>query len=178
MRRSNANLANEVAALGDLSRSELAALWEKTYGHSPPKSIRFELLLRSATWQLQAKRLGGLSPATRRMLKTAMADAEVILSTKALGRRVAPVTLEPAPEPDVGIDNVSDADAVALSSKPRRRNTVSPGARLVREWNGKTHVVDVVEEGFVFQAKVHKSLTAIAHQITGAHWSGPRFFGL
>lgn len=48
----------------------------------------------------------------------------------------------------------------------------------MREWNGMTYVVDVIEEGFVFQAKVHKSLTAIAHQITGTHWSGPRFFGL
>ncbi len=59
-----------------------------------------------------------------------------------------------------------------------RRSSVSPGTRLVRDWNGKTHIVDVIEEGFVFQAKVHKSLTAIARQITGAHWSGPRFFGL
>jgi hypothetical protein len=39
-------------------------------------------------------------------------------------------------------------------------------------------VIEVIENGFVFQAKVYKSLTAIAHQITGAHWSGPRFFGL
>ncbi len=45
----------------------------------------------------------------------------------------------------------------------------------MRDRNGKTHVVDVIEEGFVFQAKVHKSLTAVARQITGAHWSGPRF---
>jgi hypothetical protein len=50
--------------------------------------------------------------------------------------------------------------------------------RLVREWNGRSHVVDVLEEGFAFEGRLHKSLTAIALQITGTHWSGPRFFGL
>jgi hypothetical protein len=36
----------------------------------------------------------------------------------------------------------------------------------------------VLEEGFAFEGRLHKSLTAIAQQITGTHWSGPRFFGL
>ena len=53
-----------------------------------------------------------------------------------------------------------------------------PGTRLVREWNGRTHVVDVIEDGFVFDGKTYRSLSAIAKRITGAHWSGPRFFGL
>ena len=48
----------------------------------------------------------------------------------------------------------------------------------MREWNGKTHVVDVVDRGFVFDGKSYRSLSAIARRITGAHWSGPRFFGL
>ena len=53
-----------------------------------------------------------------------------------------------------------------------------PGTRLVREWNGRTHIVDVSEDGFVFDGKTYRSLSAIAKRITGAHWSGPRFFGL
>jgi hypothetical protein len=53
-----------------------------------------------------------------------------------------------------------------------------PGMRLVREWNGRTYCVDVVEGGFVWDGKIHKSLTAIACKITGTRWSGPRFFGL
>lgn len=53
-----------------------------------------------------------------------------------------------------------------------------PGDRLLREWNGKTHVVEAIEGGYVFEAKVYSSLTAIARQITGVHGSGPRFFGL
>ena len=64
----------EVAALGDLSREELAERWTKVYGHAPPKGARRDFLLRAATWHLQANRLGGLSPDTRRLLRTATAQ--------------------------------------------------------------------------------------------------------
>ena len=53
-----------------------------------------------------------------------------------------------------------------------------PDARLMRDWNGRTNVVDVVEDGFIFGGETYRSLSAIARKITGAHWSGPRFFGL
>jgi hypothetical protein len=56
--------------------------------------------------------------------------------------------------------------------------SVRPGTRLVREWGGKTHTVVVTEDGFEYAGKTFPSLTKIAHAITGAHWSGPRFFGL
>ena len=58
------------------------------------------------------------------------------------------------------------------------RQTLVPGSRLVREWNGQTYTVSVIEEGFVYKDRVWTSLSAIAKDITGAHWSGPRFFGL
>jgi hypothetical protein len=55
---------------------------------------------------------------------------------------------------------------------------VRPGARLVREWRGRTHTIVVTEYGFEFSGKTYSSLSKIAQAITGAHWSGPRFFGL
>ncbi len=55
---------------------------------------------------------------------------------------------------------------------------VRPGSRLVREWHGRTHTVCVTDDGFEFQGKAYRSLTKIAFDITGAQWSGPRFFGL
>jgi hypothetical protein len=55
---------------------------------------------------------------------------------------------------------------------------VKPGARLVREWNGRTYQVEIVEGGFVMDGKRWRSLSALARHVTGAHWSGPRFFGL
>ncbi len=55
---------------------------------------------------------------------------------------------------------------------------VRPGSRLVREWRGRTHTVCVTDDGFKFQGKAHRSPTKIAFDITGAQWSGPRFFRL
>ena len=56
--------------------------------------------------------------------------------------------------------------------------SLKPGARLVREWHGRTHTVTVTEDGFEYAGTSYPSLTKIAKKITGAHWSGPRFFGL
>ena len=61
---------------------------------------------------------------------------------------------------------------VAIASR------LSPGAHLVREWNGRTYQVHVLEGGFEMDGKTWRSLSAIAKHITGATWSGPRFFGL
>ena len=55
---------------------------------------------------------------------------------------------------------------------------LKPGARLVREWRGRAHTVAVTEDGFEYAGTSYSSLTKIAKKITGAHWSGPRFFGL
>jgi Protein of unknown function (DUF2924) len=56
--------------------------------------------------------------------------------------------------------------------------SMKPGARLIREWRGRTHVVPAVDNGFEYEGKTFTSLAAIAVEITGARWSGPRFFGL
>jgi hypothetical protein len=56
--------------------------------------------------------------------------------------------------------------------------SLKPGARLVREWHGRTHTVTVNDDGFEYGGMSYPSLTKIARKITGAHWSGPRFFGL
>ena len=52
------------------------------------------------------------------------------------------------------------------------------GTMLMREWKGVTHQVTVLGDGFLFDDKRYRSLSEIAGQITGAHWSGPTFFGL
>ena len=58
------------------------------------------------------------------------------------------------------------------------RMELTPGTRLIREWNGLTISVDVLEEGFTYDNRTWRSLSEIARHVTGAHWSGPRFFGL
>lgn len=53
-----------------------------------------------------------------------------------------------------------------------------PGTTITREWQGRTHAVNVLAEGFGYQGKAYKSLSEIARAITGTRWSGPKFFGL
>ena len=53
-----------------------------------------------------------------------------------------------------------------------------PGMRLAREWAGKTHEVVVIESGIIYEGRKYASLSEVARHITGAHWSGPRFFGV
>ena len=56
--------------------------------------------------------------------------------------------------------------------------SVSAGTHLVREWNGRTYQVEILDNGYRFDGQTYPSLTTIAKRITDTHWSGPRFFGL
>jgi hypothetical protein len=60
----------------------------------------------------------------------------------------------------------------------RPRLELKSGARLVREWRGRTHEVLVLDDGFSWQGTHYRSLSAVARKITGTRWSGPLFFGL
>ena len=73
--------------------------------------------------------------------------------------------------------NSQPSDRKQGTSKPAEPR-LKPGARLVREWRGRTHTVMTLDDGFEFEGRLYRSLTQIAREITGAHWSGPRFFGL
>ena len=55
---------------------------------------------------------------------------------------------------------------------------IKSGTRLLREWHGTMHEVIVLEQGVQFRDKIWPSLSTVAREITGVHWSGPRFFGL
>src|SRR5947199_8139361 len=60
----------------------------------------------------------------------------------------------------------------------RPRPELKPGTRLVREWQGRTYEVLVLDRGFSWQGTHYRSLSALARKITGTAWSGPLFFGL
>lgn len=160
-------IEEEVAALGDLPREELVARWAKAYGCPPPKGVKRGLLERAAAWHLQAKHLGGLSPVARKAIRDAIKQ----------GNSIDPEPRKLSDDEDEPKDRPPAKPNRAIS-RPVAKTLVRPGTRLVREWNGRTHFVDVAEEGFVFDGKTYGSLSAIAKRITGAHWSGPRFFGL
>lgn len=81
---------------------------------------------------------------------------------------------------------LSARDRRALGLRRSIQNKVAPqpstsiisGTRLVREWNGRSYSVAVIDAGFELDGRRYRSLTAVAKHITGAHWSGPRFFGI
>jgi hypothetical protein len=82
-----------------------------------------------------------------------------------------------------GLSKKAHRALMAIGSKERNaasRPTLSlrPGTRLIREWRGQTHVVEVLETGLLWNGTVQRSLSAIASAITGTRWSGRRFFGL
>jgi hypothetical protein len=64
----------------------------------------------------------------------------------------------------------------AANTPPRPE--LKPGTRLVREWQGRTYDVLVLDDGFSWQNTRYRSLSALARKITGTAWSGPLFFGL
>lgn len=175
--RKNGDITRKVAALGDLTRDELAERWAGIYGCPPPPGVRRELLQHAAAWHLQAKHHGGLSPATRKSLKKAMQRVAGELA------RGSPSDIheDNPPRPIIARESASEPGTVQFANAASGsvdRRILSAGARLLRDWNGRTHVVDVTELGFLFEGRTYRSLSAIARQITGAQWSGPRFFGL
>jgi hypothetical protein len=64
----------------------------------------------------------------------------------------------------------------AANTPPRAE--LKPGTRLMREWQGRTYDVLVLDDGFSWQNTQYRSLSALARKITGTAWSGPTFFGL
>lgn len=72
------------------------------------------------------------------------------------------------------------ARQLAVSGTIEIERSVRPkiGTRLIREWRGKTFVVEVTEQGFEHDGQIYASLSHAARAITGTRWSGPRFFGL
>jgi hypothetical protein len=64
----------------------------------------------------------------------------------------------------------------AANAPPRPE--LKPGTRLVREWQGRTYEVLVLDDGLSWQGTSYRSLSALARKITGTAWSGPLFFGL
>lgn len=146
-----ADIANDPDALNFLEIADLRALWAQHFPKKPPSPHR-GCLIRDLAWYAQAKFEGGMSIETRQLLQKAMAEVSVsrqrLETPTSAPRPVAPTLME--------------------------------GAMLVRVWNGRRHEVIVKDSGkrFQYNGKTYQSLSRIAEEITGAHWSGPRFFGL
>jgi len=160
MKRPTKNeVEREIAGLEAMDIGSLQQRWRDLYGVRPPIKVRSGFLRRAIAYRLQELVYGGLKPATRRELRR-IADHARSHRSYSGGRR--------------------SARSLAEGASPLlpRRKTLSPGTRLLREWNGTTEVVDVLSVGFGWHGKTFKTLSAVAVAITGTKWSGPKFFGL
>ena len=78
------------------------------------------------------------------------------------------------------LERIGEEPAGGDRRKSRLRADLTPivGTRLIRDWQGTEHVVTVTSDGFDWQGRPYKSLSAIARAITGTRWNGWVFFGL
>jgi len=78
------------------------------------------------------------------------------------------------------LDLLADEVEGTLTRKAQIVDPRNPviGTKLIREWDGNAHTVTVLKEGFEWDGRRYKSLSAVARTITGTQWNGYRFFGL
>jgi hypothetical protein len=72
------------------------------------------------------------------------------------------------------VEDVNQGATPTLANAPR----IKLGTRLIRQWQGETHEVTLLEAGYAYRGQRYASLSEIARLITGTRWSGPLFFGL
>ena len=157
-----------------LSRGQLIDLWIKHFGRGPPKAMSTSLLLRAMSYSLQERTLGGLKTKDQKLLARLSGVAQTLPHMPTSGSG-------PPPAIDRGFIDAHKIDTQqdrVHKNMPKTSTRPAPrcGTRLVRTWQGNCHIVDVGKDGFTWNGKVYASLTKVAFAITGARWSGPRFF--
>jgi len=143
-------------------------------------AVRQKDVSREALSRLPKLDIRELREEWRRLYK---ADASPHLSRELLIRAVAYRVQEVAlgglrPEPHRQLRQIAQDLKENGQARIRFRPQLKPGTRLMREWQGRTYEVVVLDDGFSWQGTRCNSLSAIARNITGTAWSGPLFFGL
>ena len=145
------SLDETIGDLVGLDANGLCLQWRNHLGGTPPAHLPRWLLLRILVYRIQAAALGGLDKQTLRLIGP----------------------------PKGQTPEASDAQRfVARAPSTREGVKLSPGAVLVREWEGKLERVMALDEGFAWKGETYRSLSQIAKAMTGTNWNGHRFFGL
>ena len=84
-----------------------------------------------------------------------------------------------SPEVQRKIDKlVEQYDQKQQLDKNSKVFSIAKGVRLIREFKGKQYTVTIISDGYEYNGKKYKSLSAIANEITGTRWNGRKFFGV
>ncbi len=150
-----------IASIQDMSPSELRDRYRELFGEETRSGNR-QWLTRRIAWREQAIREGGLSERAKARAQELARDEDL---------RVRPPTTA---EPSAG------AGLRTLEGKVSTRDPrlPIPGTVLSRTYKGADYRATVLKDGFEYEGRLYKSLTAIADAITGTHWNGHLFFGL
>jgi hypothetical protein len=158
---------------GGQDRSQPVAQPQRTRGPINVDIHELSRLSRSELRVIWIQELGDRPPATlgRDILALGIAYTR---QQHRLGGLTKPVAreLDRLLEQALRDDRTDKSSAVLSSSLPRN------GTVLVREWQGTTHTVTIVKDGFLWNGSTYRSLSGIARAITGTKWNGPRFFGM
>jgi Protein of unknown function (DUF2924) len=74
---------------------------------------------------------------------------------------------------------IEEEDRRVKGKQPiRKRDRPTTGTRLIRQWRGAEHCATVLDDGYEYQGRRYKSLSAVARAVTGTRWNGPLFWGL
>ncbi len=146
---------SEINALKNASAEELLRQYKELYGEDAASSHKL-YLWRKVAYKLQEREHGCLSAKAKNRLKSLIEEYDPI-NNKAL-RPDNPVVSQTAPGKDKRIP--------------------IPGTVITKDYKGSNYKVKVLEAGFEYDGKIYKTLSAIAKEITGAHWNGYLFFNL
>ncbi len=156
------NVARMIAELREMSVSKLREKHEAVFGE-PTRSGNKDFLFKRIAWRLQALAEGDLSERARRRAELLARDADL--------RMTAPRRTLNVP----GGPGVRDGEAAPPLVDER---VPLPGTVLTRVYRGRAYHVVVRSDGFEYDGRIFRSLSAIAKLITGSHWNGLLFFNI
>jgi len=148
--------------LQDLKIPALKKRYWELFGEES-KSSNKQFLFRRIAWRLQANAEGGLSERARRRATEIADDRDL---------RVR------APKEFVARPDAAGLGSVDRTRRPKDSRMPGAGTLLTRRVGDRQIVVKVLSEGFEFESRRYRSLSAIAREVTGTRWNGLLFFGL
>jgi hypothetical protein len=156
----------QIEELRSLSIAVLRIRYQEVFGEES-RSANRGFLFRRIAFRLQARAEGDLSERARRRALEIADDSDLRLQvSKTLFGDMADRKAKPAPK------------SPQRHNRPRDSRLPAPGTLLTRQYANRRIVVTVLEDGFEYQSKRYRSLSAIAREVTGTRWNGLSFFGL
>ena len=143
-------LLAEIIEIQKMPLARLRDRWRRLFGSAPPRYGR-RFMAERLIYRLQELQQGGLSEKAQQKMKEVLAEA--------------------------GLDDLGWR-GVKRKPKGQAKPSLLAGTKLVKQWRGLRHEVMVLPKGFEYQGQAYRSLSAIAHEITGSHWNGRAFFSV